>query len=161
LSFDLAVFEPSAVPQHRKEFLAWFHEQATWPEDHGYNNPDVCSPALRRWFDEMRQLYPPINGPYASDDYDNPKVTDYCIGRGLIYVAFAWSQAEAAYEEMFRLAAKNRVGFFYVSADDGEVWVPMDGGNYACVHGSSAVPGTPRVITMAIGMKSPINEDSE
>src|SRR6202522_3223646 len=140
MSFDLTVFEPNAPPSDRAGFLHWFDQQAEWSEEHGYNDPDVCSPALRSWFDEMRQTYPPMNGPFASDDYDNPKVSDYCIGRTIIYVGFAWSQAKDAYALMFNLARKHRVGFYYTSADDGEVWMPAANGEYKCVHGASAEP---------------------
>src|ERR1700692_1696423 len=124
MTFDLAVFEATAIPPDRAGFLAWFARQAESPEEHGYNNPDVCSPALRNWFDEMRQSYPPTNGPFATDDYDNPKVTDYGVGRDMIYAAFAWSEVETAHDTALQLARRHRVGFYYVSADDGEVWMP-------------------------------------
>ena len=135
------VFDPEVAPRDRAGFLTWFDRQAEWPEEHGYNNPDVCSPGLRAWFDDIRKDFPPLNGPFATDDYDNPRVTDYSIGRGLIYGAFRWSEVEAAYEKMFELAKNHRVGFYYVSADDGEVWAPSEDGSYTLVHCSSAVPG--------------------
>ena len=148
MSFDLTVFEPGAPPPDRAGFLHWFNQQTEWGEEHGYNNPDVCSPALRAWFDEMRQTYPPMNGPFASDDYDNPKLSDYSVGRTMICASFAWSQAEDAYALMFSLARKHRVGFYYTSADDGEVWMPVANGEYECVHGTSAEPGTVRTYTI-------------
>jgi hypothetical protein len=51
-------------------------------------------------------------------------VTDYSIGRSVIYAAFAWSQAGAAFETMSRLADKHRVGFYDVSSDQGEIRFP-------------------------------------
>jgi hypothetical protein len=74
--------------------------------------------------------YPAMNGPHASDDFDGPKVTDYCVGRSVIYAAFAWSEAENAFRAMFRLAEKHRVGFFDVSNLDGGVWMPGKAGDY-------------------------------
>lgn len=81
--------------------------------------------------------YPMMNGPYASQD-DSPKVTDYSVGRSVVYAAFAWSEAEQAFKTMFSLAQKHRVGFFDVSAGNGGVWIPASDGQYTCVHGQGA-----------------------
>ena len=86
----------------------------------------------------MLRQYPAMNGPDSSVDVDNPKVTDYSIGRSAIYAAFSWSEAEGALDVMFRLAEKHRVGFFDVSAEDGGVWLPTPSGDYLCVHGNGA-----------------------
>jgi len=48
----------------------------------------------------MIESYPAMNGPYAKEeDEDNDYVTDYCIGKDVIYAAFSWSLAEQAYEK--------------------------------------------------------------
>jgi hypothetical protein len=86
----------------------------------------------------MLSQYPAMNGADSSDDVDNPKVTDYSIGRSAIYAAFSWSEAEGALDVMFRLAEKHRMGFFNVSAEDGGVWLPAPSGEYLCVHGDGA-----------------------
>jgi len=86
----------------------------------------------------MLKQYPALNGPYASDDVDNPKVTDYSVGKSVIYAAFGWSQADDALNTMFELAAKHGAGFFDVSGDNGGVWVPDSAGNYSCIHGDGA-----------------------
>jgi hypothetical protein len=65
-----------------------------------------------------------MNGPNASSDYDDPNVTDYSIGRSVIYAAFAWSVAAPALKEVDRLATKHGVGFFDVSSEEGEVRFP-------------------------------------
>lgn len=72
-----------------------------------------------------------MNGEYAPDpellDEDEnleSHTVDYCIGRDVIYAAFAWSAAEEAYELMRELAEKHGVGFFNVSADNGEIILP-------------------------------------
>jgi hypothetical protein len=126
MSYDLMVFDPAAAPGERKAFLAWFRQQTRWTETHGYNNPDVPTPALRAWFMEMIRWFPPMNGPLASDDVDDPRVTDYSVGETVIYAAFAWSQAGAAYERVKELAAKHGVGFFDLGSDD--IWLPAPGG---------------------------------
>jgi hypothetical protein len=126
MSYDLMVFEPSVAPRERSAFLEWYRNQTQWSEEHGYNNPSVASPALQQWFHEMIQYYPPLNGPLASDDVDNPTVTDHCVGRHVIYSAFAWSCAVDAYRTMKLLAAKHGVGFFDVSSNEMDIFFPGD-----------------------------------
>lgn len=124
MSYDLMVFELSAAPKTRKEFMAWYEEQTKWPEDHNYQDHAVTSVALQNWFKEMIKYFPPMNGPLASDDVDDPKVTDHCIGKNAIYSAFAWSVAEDAHPKMRELAIKHSVGIFDVSAENGEILFP-------------------------------------
>jgi hypothetical protein len=140
MSFDLMVFEPTAPPPDRKGFLDWYRQQCKWEETHGYNNPEVCTPALRAWFMEMITQYPPMNGPLRSDDVDNPKVTDYSVGQTAIYGAFAWSKANDALKTLFDLAKKHRVGFFDVSSNEGGVWMPQPDQTYRRVHGEGKDP---------------------
>ncbi len=135
MSYDLMVFDAQASPRDRAGFLDWYGKQVEWGEGHSYDNDALTTPALKAWFSEMRESFPAMNGPYATGDVDNPRVTDYSIGRHLIYAAFRWSEAENASGEMFRLAEKHQVGFFDVSAEDGGVWMPEPSGGYACVHG--------------------------
>jgi hypothetical protein len=124
MSYDLLVFEPAAAPNERDAFLAWFKKQAQWAEDHGYDDPRVCSPALQRWFKDFARVFPPMNGPLASDDYDDPHVTDHCCGESVIYSAFASSVASEAFTKMRELAIVHRVGFFAASEPDGELLFP-------------------------------------
>lgn len=118
------VFDPHAAPRERDDFMDWYERQTEWTEEHSYDDPQITSPSLANWFAEIAEAFPPMNGPFASNDYENPKMTDYSIGRSVIYVAFAWSQAESAFEAVDRLAAKHRVGFFDVSGDQGEIRFP-------------------------------------
>jgi hypothetical protein len=105
--------------------LAWYHVQIEWSEDHGYNDPCVCSPALQHWFRDMAKTFPPMNGPLATrDDMDDPHVTDHCCGRNLICSAFAGSVGPMAYEAMKALAIRHRVGFFAAGEPDGELLFP-------------------------------------
>ena len=130
MSYDLAVFAPEAAPKTRVDFLAWFEQQTTWQEPHGYDDPVVSVPALRDWFLDMITGFPAMNGPYAPKGVseDDLRLTDYSIGKSLIYVAFAWSKAETAFDTMFRLAEKHRVGFYNVSSSIGDVWLPDSSG---------------------------------
>jgi len=135
MSYDLMVFNLKSPPSDRKGFINWYDNQTTWSESHNYNDPDVTTPELRAWFMEMINQYPAMNGPFATDDIDNPKMSDYSVGKSIIYVAFAWSQAESAYQTMFDLAKKHNIGFFDVSTSNGAVWMPDQKGEYICMHG--------------------------
>jgi hypothetical protein len=129
VSYDLMVFAPEAAPRERDAFLQWYGQQAEWGEEHSYNDPAVTTPGLRAWFLDVITTFPPLNGPYASDDVDDPRLTDYSIARGLIYACFPWSEVEAAREVVVRLARQHRVGFFDVSSDALTIVYPDDPGS--------------------------------
>lgn len=141
MSYDLMVFDAAVPPSGHDGFMSWYHEQAEGIEQHGYDNPDVTAPELRGWFFDMIEQFPAMNGPHASQDDDDPKVSDYSIGRSVIYVAFAWSQAELAYHTSFRLAEKHGVGFFNLSSEEEQVWMPNKRGQYTCINGNSSISG--------------------
>jgi hypothetical protein len=124
MSYDLMVFEPTAAPKDRAAFMDWYRQQTQWSEGHSYNDPKVASPGLQHWFHEMIQFFPAMNGPFASD-LDTPEVTDHCIGKDVIYSAFAWSVANEARANMRALAIKHGVGFFDVSDTNGEILLPQ------------------------------------
>nr|WP_225563087.1 hypothetical protein [Rhodanobacter sp. DHG33] len=117
------VFEPTAAPRDRGSFMGWYEKQTEWGEGHNYLDPKIASPRLQLWFQEMVQFFPAMNGPFASDS-DASEVTDHCIGKDVIYSAFAWSVAEKAHAKMRELAIKHNVGFFDVSAGEGELLFP-------------------------------------
>lgn len=128
------VFRPDIAPRTRPEFMSWYHEQTQWSEGHGYDDPAITSVNLRSWFLEMIETHPAMNGPYANEeDEDNEFVTDYSIGKDVIYAAFSWSLAEQAYEKMKALAEKHGVGFFDASADEGNILFPSDNGKYQSI----------------------------
>jgi len=124
VSYDLMVFEPAVAPTSKSEFLIWYDQQTEWTESHGYDDPAVTSPKLRQWYQAMTADFPPMNGPDRSEDFDDPKVSDYSIGQSVIYVAFAWSQAELAYKAVRAAAEAAGVGFFDASGSDAEIWLP-------------------------------------
>jgi len=137
MSYDLMVFDPQAPPKDREAFLTWYGEQTKWSGGHKYDDPGTTTLALRAWFMDMIRTFPAMNGPYKSDDVDADEISDYSIGRSVIYVGFSWSAAETAYDATFRMAEKHGVGFFDVSADNGGVWVPGPGGRLICLHGDA------------------------
>jgi hypothetical protein len=133
MSYDLMVFDPASAPTERGAFLAWYQAQTEWAEDHDYNDPQVTTDALHAWFFDMIKTFPAMNGPYASHGDLRAAVTDYCIGRSVIYVAFVGSQAEPAYEATFENARKHGLGLYDVSSSEGAVWLPK-AGDLACIH---------------------------
>lgn len=111
--------------------MAWYEEQTEWAEDSDYQTIRISSPALQNWFMEMKETFPPMNGEYApteeqfeQDETLEEHLTDYAIGREVIYAAFAWSMAEEAYQLVWELAQKHDVGFFDVSSDEGDIIFP-------------------------------------
>lgn len=84
---------------------------------------------MQRFYEELVQTFPSMN---VDDDVfeamekagtDN-RLTEYSLGKEVIYAAFAWSVAEEAYNMMRELAMKHNVGFFDVSGSDGEIIRP-------------------------------------
>src|SRR5688500_6677093 len=108
MSYDVLVFRPEAAPKNEAEFLKWFHEQAKWSEGHSYDDYAVTSQELRNLFMDMKESFPALNRPFASDVDDLEKYGDYCIGRDVIYTTFGWPTAEEAYETSLRLAKKHK-----------------------------------------------------
>lgn len=132
MSYDLMVFDLEKAPREQTEFMQWYDQQTEWEEDHNYQEVSVCSERLKAWFMEMITFYPPMNGSLAPsddeidewDENDDPRysqVTDYSLGREVIYMAFAWSVADEAYAKCKALAEKHGVGFFNASGNPGEI----------------------------------------
>jgi len=119
------VFRKEAAPTSKTDFINWYESQTEWSEPHGYDDPANTSPELKNWYMEIIKTFPAINGPYASgDDEENHFLTDYSVGNDVIYIGFNWSVAEKAYNTVLELAEKHGVGFFDVSSDNGDIFIP-------------------------------------
>ena len=130
MSFDLMVFVPDDAPtSNPKEFMAWYWKQTDWSEDYDYSEPSNCSGSLRSWLTDMLSDFPLMNGPVGSSiQLDDPNVTDYSISKSIIYAAFSWASADAAYERVLHLAKQHKLGFFDLTAESGGVWLPTSSG---------------------------------
>ena len=128
MSYDVVVFEPSTTPRERAMFKAWFERQTDWDDDHDYMNPASTTPALREWYEAISRDYPAMNGPDACDDEAMDRSGDYNFGPDFIYVTYPWSLAEEIYDRVRTTAVEQKVGFYDVSADegDGEIYFPGD-----------------------------------
>jgi len=126
------VFAPDAAPAKRPAFLDWYDAQTEWPEDHGYDDPAAAAPALRAFYADIAALFPPV-APDAGDEPDGG--TDYTIGQALIYMSFLdWDRIDDAHATVSRLAAQHELGFFDVSSDLAEVWLPDRMGGLRIAH---------------------------
>ncbi|WOE74973.1 hypothetical protein [Alterisphingorhabdus coralli] len=150
MSYDLLVFDPNTAPRKRDEFMKWYESLTRWEEQRDYDSPQGMTGNLPLFFERMRQEFPPMNGPfaYAFDQAEDPNttsstslwkklfglkakpapepfnealVTDYSLAESAIYMAFAWSVSDKAYNRVFNNALSAGVGFFDVSADNGVI----------------------------------------
>jgi hypothetical protein len=130
MSYDLVVFDAAVAPHDRGAFEAWFGEQTGWREDHSYDDPAVCTTGLRAWFFDIIERFPPMNGPYVREstaDYDpddDPRMTDYAIGRHLIQAGFAYSESEAALESVMELSDKHGLGIVSFNEKSFDAFLP-------------------------------------
>jgi hypothetical protein len=132
MSYDLAVFDPREELRDRSAFLTWFDGRTSWSEGLDYFAPGNATPALQAWYREMVGIFPPLNGPDRPTNMELCRA-DYGIGPDLIYVGFTKTAGGLAYDTMFRLAAKHRVGFFDVSGN-AAVWFPKADGRLQMLH---------------------------
>jgi hypothetical protein len=133
MSYDLIVFAPEAAPAKRDAFLDWYDEQTEWDDGQAYDNPAVSTPALQAFFAELAAEFPPAREDAAQSDADTG--TDYTIGSSLIYMSFLdWDKIDRAHEAVYSLAAKHGLGFFDVSSDLAEVWLPDKKGGLRIAH---------------------------
>ncbi|EAS19464.1 hypothetical protein BBFL7_00009 [Flavobacteria bacterium BBFL7] len=133
MSYDLMVFNPKTAPKSEYDFLEWYGQQTEWGENHSYDDPKITSIELKNWFMEMITDFPAMNGPHApidiDDRIDDEEITDYSIGKDMIYSGFKWSMAEKVYPRMLELAKKHKVGFYNASGD-GKIYMPDKYDNY-------------------------------
>ncbi len=136
MSYDIMVFDPEAAPKTKQAFDQWYQQQTQWAEDHNYDDPVVCpNQNLNNFFIELITTFPAMNGPFTDEDLmeqlddqgHDAYITDYSIGKHLIYGAFAWSLAEKAHEAVTVLAAKHNIGFYDPSNAPDNIYFPDSG----------------------------------
>lgn len=127
MSYDLMVFNKDKEFANKAEFLAWYDKFTEYEEAVDYSDYKHTTQALQNFFLELIQFYPPLNGELFDEDklYEFEEQGNYglefSIGKDGIYLAFAWSNADDAYDKVRELAIKHQVGFFDVSSNDGDV----------------------------------------
>ncbi|MCA9035777.1 MAG: hypothetical protein KDA91_11640 [Planctomycetaceae bacterium] len=125
MSYDLMVFDPSAAPMDREEFLAWCDLQNDQTEVFDPTRTEFSTPGLRSWLEEMLRVFPAMDGPYCSADRDDdPHLTDYEMNRTSIFACFAWSKAKSAYNAVMSIAEKHGIAVYEISDPGGRIWRP-------------------------------------
>lgn len=133
MSYDLVVFAADVAPKEREAFVEWYKAQIGG--DAG-NDPAISTKKLQAWFADVIESYPPMNGPLSPPDLpeDETILTDYAIGKFIIYASFAWSKAEHAYETTRRLAEKHSTGLLNISSEWVDMWLPDASGHLVLMH---------------------------
>jgi hypothetical protein len=122
VTYDLVVFDPKRKLRNRSRFLQWFETRTRWLEPLDFNDVSHATTALRDWYRDMIEVFPPR---FASNRRVGPadaSMADYGIGRDLIHAGFDPSRATTAYDVAHHLAARHAVGLFDVHR--GEAWFP-------------------------------------
>jgi len=133
MSYDLMVFEPGAAPAKRPAFLDWYDQHTDWNEDGTYDDPAASAPSLQAFHADMLKAFPAMSAPPMLSGEESG--TDYTIAPSLIYISFHdWDKIDQAHDTVFRLAGKHALGFFDVSSDLAEVWVPDNKGGLRIAH---------------------------
>lgn len=124
MAYHILAFDPDATSI--EQFEPWWGTEQEWLEDHSYDDPAVSTPALRAFYRDLIVNFPPMNGPDAPSDLEiekNPALeegmTDYCIGRHLVYLGAAWGISGAIEDECVRLAGIHNIALAFVS------WTPL------------------------------------
>lgn len=138
MSYDLFIFEASKAPKTKEEFLAWYDKQTEWSENHGYSDISVASPALQKFYKELRKTYImgdedvlTAEGKTLAEEESAGKDGEYIrfcsIGREMMYIGFSYTNAVDICEEVEYLASDCGVGFYSCSGacevifPDGEI----------------------------------------
>ncbi|MBW8809545.1 MAG: hypothetical protein JF591_12065 [Lysobacter sp.] len=126
MSYDLMVFDPGVAPRDRSEFLRWYRAQVQWPEPHDYRDPATTCASLAAVYFDMLHEFPNLRAIDSSGlDEGDLRIAEYSFGYSILYIAFRWPVADAAYSTVRALADKHRVGFFDVTADYcPQIWFP-------------------------------------
>lgn len=119
MSYDLVVLDKQKRFTNKKDFLEWYNVLTEWADNVDYNDYAHTTPSLQKWFLEMKDIVPPLNGKSAPPDDELDKgeflASDYTISKDAIYVAFAWSNAEKVHPIVAMLAKKHDVAFFDIT----------------------------------------------
>jgi hypothetical protein len=135
MSYDLMVFDPAAAPAKRPAFLDWYDQQTEFDDDRAWDDPSAAAASLQAFHADMIAAFPAASEQGHEQEREQEQGTDYAIGPSLIYMSFLdWDKIDQAHETVVRLAGKHKLGFFDVSSDLAEVWVPDNKGGLRIAH---------------------------
>ncbi|MDO4711359.1 MAG: hypothetical protein Q4A75_05225 [Peptostreptococcaceae bacterium] len=129
MGFDADVFSKKAMPETSNEFFDSYTKIFGGEEDRDYDSLAGTDPILAKWFQEMIERFPALNGEFADwedeEEIDEEKekyLVDYCIGSEFISFSSPWSIASELHE--FSLALAKKYGIGYHDASTGVLWAP-------------------------------------
>jgi hypothetical protein len=143
MAYSLAVFEPKLEFRDRQTFVNWWEERTAWRDGLNYYDPANTTPKLRAWFNDMIEIFPPLNGPLSKPnvfDRNTGWEAEYTIAHELISVGVPTFKASMAYETSIRLAAKHSVGLFEASESPSAAHFPRDNGTMEKANEGREVP---------------------
>lgn len=123
MSYNIGVFDCDIVPDTKVGFINWFKKKSEWNEDRDYDSLMGCSEKLCKFFMDIKETFPPMNGEYAPD-YDDidedteSKLVDYCICEEMIYMASGWSVADEFDVKVKEKAKEYGLGILEFTSDD-------------------------------------------
>ena len=122
MSYDIMIIDHHPRFKNSKDFLTWYDDVTKWDDEVDYNDYSHTTKSLKDWFLEMKEIIPPLNGPFAPADKEmgNGKYpeADYCISKDAIYIALSFENVEETREIAFDLARKHKLSFFDISGSN-------------------------------------------
>lgn len=115
MSYDLMVFDKNNVPKESSKFMDWYWRsmELECVEDIAY-----ASEGLQKFFHLVREIFPPIDGPFALEGRgdEGQGMEACCCGYGIredmVYLTLPYSVSQFAYNTVKRAAYFAGVGFY-------------------------------------------------
>ena len=77
MSYDIMIIDHHPRFKNSKDFLTWYDDVTKWDDEVDYNDYSHTTKSLKDWFLEMKEIIPPLNGPFAPADKE--------VGNGNIF----------------------------------------------------------------------------
>lgn len=115
MGMNVLFFERSQAPERADAFWQWHAKVTAWDEPVDYNDPMTTTAALRDFYYDLIQTYPPMSGPCALSDEElaakglsDEHTSDYTIAPTVLYADFPYAIIDDkdydVYETIFELA---------------------------------------------------------
>lgn len=136
MSYDLFIFDPHAAPKDHEAFIEWATAEMERENGVTAGDPALTSSSLRAWFLGMIPHFPPMNGPFATEERpdDLDTLTDYLITAHNIYVGFRESKARLAMKKAFEFVERYELGLYDLSSTKEEVYLLNNRGRLTVAH---------------------------
>lgn len=122
MSYDIMVIDHHPRFKNCIDFLTWYDDVVKWEDEVDYNDYNHTTMPLQNWYMEMKEIIPPLNGPFAPADKDLGKSifpeADYSITKDAIYVALSYENVEETKDIAINLAKKYELTIFDISGSN-------------------------------------------